>query len=158
MIRGHLQFPDLAYDSVAGEFFWVASRGGSKLGKKAGTLTQNGYLHITYNYKAYLAHRLAWFFVHGKWPDGMIDHINRNKLDNRIENLRVVDNQTNQRNAGMSAKNTSGHRGVYWHKNKKKWLASIRVDNKQLHLGSYNCITAAMFARKISEEFYGWKT
>ena len=157
MLFANLDFPDLVYESDTGEFSWLKSKGGSKAGKRAGTLANNGYLHITYNYKSHLAHRLAWLFVMGKWPTGMIDHINRDKLDNRISNLRVVDNQTNQRNAKANSRNTSGHRGVYWHKGKNKWYASIRVNNKQLHIGSYKCYTAAMFARKITEEFYEWK-
>lgn len=157
MLREHHQFSDLVYDDETGEFSWLNSKGGSKAGKKAGTLANNGYLHVTYNYKSYLAHRLAWFFVHGEWPNGMIDHINRDKLDNSISNLRVVDNQTNQRNAKPNRRNKSGYRGVYWHKDRKKWYASIRVDNKNQHLGCYGCFTAAMFARKISEKFYEWK-
>lgn len=150
------EFIDLEYNSETGDFYWSGGRRGAIKGKPAGTKS-SGYIHITHNYKIYSAHRLAWFFVNGAWPKDMIDHLNRDKSDNRIENLRQATNQINQRNTKISSKNTSGHRGVYWHKGRNKWYASIRVDDKQVHLGSYRCITAAMFARKISEQFYEWR-
>jgi hypothetical protein len=150
------EFPGLQYNSETGEFTWSKARKGARSNRPAGT-NNRGYTQITYNYQPYSAHRLAWFFVYGVWPRDMIDHINRVRSDNRIENLREADNQVNQRNAKINSRNTSGHRGVYWHIGKKKWYASIRVNNKQVHIGSYGCITAAMFARKISEQFYEWK-
>jgi len=150
------EFQGLNYNSDSGEFTWIERRKGVVLGKQAGT-NNHDYITITYNYTPYLAHRLAWFFVYGVWPKDMIDHINRVKSDNRIENLREADNQINQRNAKVSSRNTSGRRGVYWHKSRFRWYASIRVDNIQLHLGSFGCFTAAMFARKIAEQFYEWK-
>ena len=149
------EFHGLQYDSGNGIFTWIEGKQGARLDKPAGTKS-NGYVQITYNYQPYSAHRLAWFFVYGIWPKDMLDHINRIKSDNRIDNLREVDNQRNQRNTKGNSRNTSGHRGVSWHISKKRWYASIRVDDKQLHLGSYGCITAAMFARKISEQFYEW--
>ena len=150
-------YTDLDYDPDSGIFTWLdVKRKGVKAGSVAGSVFNNGYRVIMYDGKHLLAHRLAWFFLHGEFPTYMIDHINQDKLDNRACNLRLATNQMNQRNTKKSSRNTSGHRGVYWHKTKRKWYASIRVNNKQIHIGSYNCVTSAMLARKITEKFYGW--
>ena len=87
--------------------------------------------------------------------DGKItDHINRNGLDNRRANLRVISNIENLRNRGLSARNTSRYNGVSWCKQTKKWRATIATNNKQVHLGRFNDIEDAVKARRLAEKHY----
>lgn len=88
-------------------------------------------------------------------PDGKdTDHINRNRLDNRRSNLRIVDRTTNNFNTGLYSHNTSGHKGVGWHKAAGKWVARIQYRGKTIHLGCFNDIKNAISARKLAEEQY----
>jgi hypothetical protein len=88
-------------------------------------------------------------------PDGIVDHINGNKLDNRRCNLRVTDLQGNAQNQSLSAKNTSGHRGVSWRKNEQKWYAYAKIDGAMLSLGFYDELEeAARVAREYREKHY----
>lgn len=93
-------------------------------GKRAGRVNSWGYVQIGLQYKMYFAHRLVWLWHHGSWPK-QLDHINRNRLDNRIENLREASDSNNQANVGLRANNTSGFRGVT--RRGKKWRANICV-------------------------------
>ncbi len=79
----------LEYRPETGEFFWRVQRGQNKPGDPAGTLYNNGYVVIRINRKGYLAHRLAWFMEFGQWPENHLDHINRDRADNRLVNLRL---------------------------------------------------------------------
>lgn len=86
----------------------------------------------------------------------VIDHINRNRYDNRRSNLRIVDFSINGFNKGKQSNNTSGYVGVYWDKNRNKWEASIKIDRKKRFLGYYNTIEEAIERRKMSEiELFG---
>lgn len=85
------------YNPVTGQFFSVQ---GSRFGEPIGARASNGYIKIGVNKRSYLAHRLAWLYVHGKWPDHTIDHINGNRADNRIENLRDMTLRDNIRAGG----------------------------------------------------------
>lgn len=131
-------FEVLGYDPKTGLFTWLE---GTKMGRRgkgqvAGTLC-NGYIHICYKRKFYYAHRLAWLYVYGKLPDGVIDHINGNKSDNRILNLRDV---TNSQNLQNQTKGQRGNKilGVSWCKIKNKWRARIKADGKQLLIGYFD--------------------
>lgn len=92
-------------------------------------------------------------------PNGMdTDHINRNRLDNRKENLRIVDRTQNNFNTGVHSHNTSGHKGVAFHKAARKWVARIQYKNKSVHLGLFDDISQAIEARKKAEkELIIWK-
>jgi len=107
------------------------------VGKEAGGVNELGYRVITVNKRRFLAHRLAWFYVNGVWPDGMIDHVNQDQSDNRIENLRIATKSQNMANDGPRATNTSGYRGVTFDKKRGKWVAMITKDYKVLHLGRF---------------------
>jgi hypothetical protein len=88
-------------------------------------------------------------------PGFVVDHINGNGLDNRRENLRFVSNQNNIRNQGMNKNNTSGYRGVSWHKGKQRWEAKIRVNNARLSLGRYKTAEEAAHAYdKAAKEYF----
>lgn len=129
----------LDYDRQTGVFTWkvmLAHR--RKPGTIAGSLT-HGYIEIGINNRSYRAHRLAWLHVHGEWPAGHIDHIDGNRLNNAIANLRDVTNQTNAQNRHeiSRSKLTSQYLGVTWNSANQCWLAQIRVNGKNRYVGQY---------------------
>lgn len=102
-----------------------------KIGEIVGVNCRKGYLKCGIYNKEYYLHRLAWLYVYGYYPD-KIDHINHNKKDNRILNLREVDNTENLRNMTRSKANTSGITGVSYSKREKKWVSQICYENKRI--------------------------
>jgi hypothetical protein len=105
-------------------------------GATAGTPQNNGYILITINRKKYLAHRLAWFMEHREFPNGQIDHINGNRIDNRISNLRVVTTSENQQNL-RSPRGKNPYLGVSAIKGTLLWQAHIQVNGMQKNLGRF---------------------
>ena len=124
------------------------------MSRPAGGITGNGYRMIKVKEKSYLAHRLIWLYVHGNWPLHQIDHINHERDDNRIENLR--DTKENDRNRSPYKNNSSGVVGVVWHKRRKKWRAQIRVNGKMVHLGDFKSKEEAAQVRKEAVRKYGF--
>jgi len=128
----------LGYDSETGIVYWKADRApGIKAGDKAGTKTVYGYTRIGIAGKDHMAHRIAWFLAYGEYPNGFLDHINGDRSDNRLANLRIASKAENGWNAKKSKANTSGFKGVYWHKKLEKWHAGICVKGKHISLGFY---------------------
>jgi hypothetical protein len=109
----------------------------ARAGDVAGNSSDGRYVVIQIDGRSYYAHRLAWFYVHGAWPS-IVDHVNRNGLDNRLSNLRAATKSLNAVNSPLAASNTSGHRGVYWSKRNGKWLAKIKVAGKEKYIGLFN--------------------
>lgn len=144
----------LTYDAATGVFRWLKRTGSSAAGNEAGCAARNGYLSVRVDGVLYAAHRLAWFYVNGTWPSGHIDHINRNKLDNRISNLRVCNDLENGQNTNISKANKSGVTGVWFNPKVEKWHAQIMVNRKNLYLGRYQEKESAIKARKMAEEKY----
>lgn len=140
----------LDYYPATGVFVWKVNKNRAKAGSTAGSPYSTGYVYIQIDGKKYKAHRLAWLYVYGCWPDKEIDHINRNRSDNRLGNLRDTDK--NSWNTGDYKNNTSGYQGVSWHKHAKKWLAQIKVYGKQKHLGLFDTIEAANAAYIAAKE------
>lgn len=93
-----------------------------------------------------MAHDLVWLYVHGRWPEDQIDHINMIPDDNRLKNLREATNAQNGANRRKHRDNTSGFKGVTWSAERKKWVASIGVNNKSIALGRYAKIEDAVAA------------
>lgn len=102
------------------------------------------------------AHRVAWAIYYGEWPDGMLDHVNGDRADNRIANLRIVDFVENGRNARISSANRSGQTGVWWRKANKKWEAVIKAEGRRISLGLFDLYPDAVTARKDAEKRYGF--
>ena len=127
----------LNYSEATGQFTWRANRRRVDAGDVAGTLHINGYVYVTVDYRRYRAHRLAWLYVYGSWPTKDLDHINRDKKDNRISNLREVSKSENQQNRPLNSNNKSGFMGVSWNKKNRCWQAHIRTNGKSRNLGSY---------------------
>lgn len=128
----------LHYDGDTGRFLWrVSRRGRAKIGTAAGTLGADGYLRILVDGGRYSAHRLAWLYVHGRWPSADLDHANGNPSDNRIANLRECNKSENQQNRKPSKNSTSGYMGVTFVRSTGKYQAYIKRAGKQLHLGCF---------------------
>lgn len=127
-----------------------------KRGKRvAGYVTSNGYLIIGLGYKRYYAHRLAWKLHYNQDPK-FIDHLDGDRLNNSIENLRDVDRAKNQKNMKKPKTNTSGVVGVTFDKSRLKWMAQIQVNRKNISLGRYSAFGDAVSARKKAEVTYGF--
>ncbi|WP_368897741.1 HNH endonuclease, partial [Morganella morganii] len=146
----------LSYSPTTGEFAWkVDMTNRVKAGMAAGTVDAFGYVRIVLRNKNYKAHRLAWAVMFGEFPELDIDHINGNKSDNRISNLRLATHQENMRNRKMPKTNTSGVKGVYWDREKKKWRAGLRFDGKSKNLGYFTDLSvAARAVCKAREELH----
>jgi len=121
-------------------------------GTLAGSPRGDGYLSVKVNNIAYRAHRIIWLITFGRWPSEQIDHINGVRDDNRIENLREVSVQGNQRNQHIRIDNTSGIPGVYF--DLGAWRARIKVDGKYVDLGRFKTKEEAFVARKGAEARY----
>ena len=144
----------LSYDPETGIFMWRSFRGCQKPDRYAGTLRSNGYLQINIDYKLYFAHRLAWLYIHGKWPADEIDHINMIRNDNRICNLREATSAENKRNKRKLCTNTSGFKGVGLEKSNNKWSAKIMIDGNLMNLGQFYDIADAAAAYARASEMY----
>jgi hypothetical protein len=130
----------LSYDAETGIFTWrVAVSHNVHAGAVAGTIDKSrGYRKISIGDVRYLSHRLAWLYVHGVWPTDLIDHANGVRDDNRLANLREATRRGNAANSRLSSNNTSGLKGVRWHKRDRKWHAQINVGGRTVYLGSFN--------------------
>ncbi|MGY5366529.1 HNH endonuclease signature motif containing protein [Enterobacter oligotrophicus] len=137
----------LSYNPHTGEFTWISSpRNKNIAGKKAGTINGCGYIQVQIDGHRYLAHRLAWFYMYGKWPSKHIDHLSRVRTDNRICNLRDVDSRENHNNR---SNNSSGFPGVSWNPDRSKWRAHIRIDGKLKSLGGFDSPERASIAYRL---------
>jgi hypothetical protein len=125
------------YDPETGVFRWLVGRGGTKPGDVMASKHNAGYLVGRIDRQPYLLHRLAWFYVHGVWPTDQIDHVNRNRSDNRLSNLRECDGAGNCQNVKPHADGSSGVLGVSFHRGARKWLAQITVKGRHVHLGLF---------------------
>ncbi len=123
-----------------------------------GVSNKDGYNRISIKNKRFLAHRLAWLYEHGKFPKHTIDHINHNRSDNRISNLREVAHKVNCMNQSKRSNNKSGITGVYFDKERNTWNATICIDGKTKALGRYSSISEAAQVRSISERENGFHT
>lgn len=129
----------LNYDTETGFFTWKIRKAiRTKIGSIAGSL-KNGYIYIKINDRSYRAHRLAWLYVYGEFPEEQIDHINGVRDDNRLANLRLVNNSQNQQNIfNKKSNNTSGYRGVSFEKNEGKFRAEIMINGNSIFLGRFD--------------------
>lgn len=138
------------YDPATGEFRARVQRGNRKVGALLGTLTSHGYLKVTIDGEASYLHRFAWFYMTGAWPEGDVDHINGNGADNRWSNLREAAHFQNMHNVGLRADNSSGVRGVYFNRQKKRWQASVTVNGRRVSLGRFKSLEEAGAAVKAA--------
>ena len=147
----------LAYDVDSGKFTWkIAISRSIKVGSTAGARGNGGYTQIKIDGIMYKAHRLAWLYKLGKFPEYTIDHVNGISDDNRLCNLRDVIHQENQKNRSLQSNNKSGTPGVRWYKRLNKWEANITIDSKFKYLGCFIDREEAIKARKEAEINHGF--
>lgn len=118
---------DPVYDPETGKFW-----------REAGCVSTNGYRQIWFRGRQCMEHRVAWFLHYGEWPKNHVDHINGNRSDNRIVNLRLATNAENLRNRSKPKNNVSGFKGVSWIERYQKWQATIKFDGKNKFLGRFD--------------------
>lgn len=139
----------IRYEPETGRFFWRVKVRGAKWepdDEVVGTPC-NGYRTIGVHRREHYLHRIAIFLSTGAWPRGDVDHIDHDKSNNRIKNLRNVDATSNMRNTKLPKTNTSGHIGVSWNKRREKWVAQIKVNNRNISIGYFDDIKKAAEAR-----------
>lgn len=122
-------------------------------GDRVGSLNKSGYRQIRISNKVYLEHRLIYTMIYGNCPK-FLDHINGNKSDNRIENLRPCTTTQNQQNKKLSKVNKSGYKGVCWRKEKKVWRVAIRANGKRIEIGSFKDLELAGLVADMAREKY----
>ena len=126
----------LRYSTESGEFWWTSDAPTKVRGKRVEYKDKHGYICLKLDGRMYKAHRIAWLFQYGYWPTQHIDHINGNKADNRICNLRDVSPNINAQNRRRAlSTNSVGFLGVS--RNGSGWRAEIRVAGKKINLGTY---------------------
>lgn len=165
----------LRYEPETGKLFWkerspemfpVGKRraehtcsiwNASFAGREAFTSIDNhGYAKGTIFQQSYAAHRVAFVLIHGRWPDHQVDHINGIRSDNRSENLREATSSQNKMNSKVRCDNSSGYKGVSFHKASNLWRANIRLNGKQRCIGYFKTAEEANAAyQKASEELHG---
>ena len=132
-----------AFEYRDGNLYWLESPNKKiKIGKKAGTLTKSGYINICIDRKFYRAHRLIFLHQNGFLPN-FIDHIDCNKSNNKVKNLRVATKSQNQCNKAITSSNKSGVKNVSWSKYREEWVVQISINGKKKFIGRYKDLELA---------------
>lgn len=165
MANRQLPSPDvlrqlLRYDQETGKLFWMprgpewfpagtnpSSWNKRMANKEAAWDSGQGYYRITVLHVGVGAHRVAWALTHGEWPSGPLDHINGDRRDNRLSNLRLSTVAENNRNCRKRRDNSSGMAGVYYCRTFNRWKAQVRLNGKSISLGTFTDREDAMAAR-----------
>ena len=134
---------NIRYDPETGLLWWKKRSSGRRFNKPVGsTSNTNGYVQICFRFMGkdlmLQGHRVAWLLHFGNWPENLLDHKDRNRINNRIVNLREATDEQNAWNHTMRKDNKSGFRGVYLCKRSGKYRVNIRIDGKYVSLGSFD--------------------
>lgn len=128
-----------SYDPSTGDLCWkIRPANNVKVGVPIRAINTSGYYHVGFRRKVYTVHRLVWLMTHGEWPELEIDHINLDKLDNRLENLRLATKGQNLTNIPKGCGLTSQYKGVCWKKSNNCWTAQISHNGKCHWLGHFD--------------------
>lgn len=139
------------YDSSTGTFCWKVP-GRKQHGFHKGPASTNGYCHLFIKGGYYLSHRLAWLHHYGEWPNGELDHVNGDRADNRIANLRIADAAQNMWNRSVHKNNRTGVKGVRYiwkgrpNRGSRIWFAQIFVRGKFINIGRFPTLEGARIA------------
>lgn len=150
----------LRYEPETGKFFWrVSLARRNRVGDEAGWVNAHAAgkrIKIAIRNTDYMAHRLAWLYMTGKWPEFEIDHKNGDGLDNRWENLRTATPSENMQHRGVPSNNTTGHKGTCFDKKTGRFVAGIKVAGKRINLGAFDTLKEASEAyRAAAVKYYG---
>lgn len=160
MITADILKKSLSYDPSTGLFHWLVKKPNVNIGDVAGTKRKNDgktYIIITISGKKYRAHRLAFLYMNGSFPEMLCDHINGDGTDNRWCNLREVNHVGNNRNMRLRSDNTSGVAGVYWNKKDKRWQVTLKTGKSRGYIGQFKLLEDAVKARleaEINNDFH----
>ena len=144
----------IRYDPQTGLMYWRETRRGVVAGL-AGHRDGRGYLSIVIDRQRHYVHRLAFLYTLGYLPTEQVDHVDRDKSNNRWSNLREATCTQNRTNTGLKSSNTSGYIGVTWSKQHRRWQARIRAGGRRIYLGSFRTAEAASAAReRAAKEFH----
>ena len=155
MITHQQLLETLDYNHETGVFTWKKSTGPVKKGSEAGYITSEGYIQLKINGKQYFAHRLAYFYVNKKFPDVATDHINGNRRDNRISNLRSCTfSENNQNQIKRLSRTTSEHIGVCFDKQRNGWVSQIQSGGKRVFKRFINESDAVCFYNEVKKQMH----
>lgn len=146
----------LHFDPQTGIFTWKKQLSSTCIiGHEAGYINSCGYRDISINGVSYKAHRLAWLITYGTWPD-LIDHIDTNKSNNAIKNLRKATTSENSRNQSIKRRNSSGVPCVYWHSTRNRWVVKVTREGREYYGGVFtNFDDAKLASEKLRKELHG---
>jgi len=138
-----------------GDLYWKFSLScKSPKGTIAGCIKHDRYRRIGINKKPYLAHRLIFMMHHGYLPE-VVDHIDGNRLNNRIENLREATQSQNCQNQKIQKNNTSGYKNVTWNKRKRKWRVALKANKKHIEIGYFKDLElAGLVAQEARNKYH----
>lgn len=144
----------LSYDEKTGLFTRIKSIGGkNRAGEVAGTVSSDGYIQIHVRGQILFAHRLAWLYVYGSFPHGILDHIDENKINNKICNLRLATNSENMQNvSALRSDNQFGMTGVSRNRRGPPFRSRIKINGKEIHIGSFHTAKDAHDAYMLAKE------
>jgi len=146
----------IRYDQDTGLLFWIKDYARQLGGNRAGRVNTLGYVVVHFEKKYWLGHRLAWYLATGNHPKYQIDHINGDRADNRLINLREASHGENNRNRGAHKDNVSGFKGVAYMKRDGRYKARINVNKVCINLGHYDTAEEAHEAyMKAARELHG---
>ncbi len=146
----------LNYDKQTGIFTHKTTRGTALKNSEVRNLNDKGYVGIGVDNKTYTAHRLAWLYEYGYMPENDIDHINKNRADNRLINLREVSRQCNMRNTNNRKSNKSTIKGLHWSQGHNGYVVQISVNYKKIWIGKSSCLLEAACLRLAAEQCLNW--
>jgi hypothetical protein len=136
----------LRYDPETGLFYWLGGQKKTRAGQIAGTIDKDGYIIICADRRLYRAHRLAWLWVSGEWPQGQVDHRDLDKANNRFLNLREATKSQNMRNLKCRSSSATGIKGVQFDPRRNLYYAKITTEGRKTWLGYHQTIDLAAAA------------
>lgn len=152
MIQRNRLMELMSYDPATGQFVWLIGRRNHRpAGSEAGYRRKDGYIVLVIEGKHYLAHRIAWFYMTGRWPMADIDHKDGDPSNNCFSNLREANRSQNTANSRLSDANTSGFKGVSFNRRLGKWEAYITKNRRRRKLGYFTKKSEAVKVRRAAE-------